>query len=645
MTFHRIGFLALAVVVGWTSASPAQQLLDIVPRDVTAAIAVRNLNELIRKGDKLVEETQLQMPIRPSQLFDFGAQALGIRGGFDRERPVAILLVLPENEAMPPFEFFVAILPFTDLDQMAANFGFPEGRLKPDKLVKLDPANQPFGKFVFVRDKHLFVGDNEKAMQRVIKSKSVGAELSKDRREALNRADLLVHINPRATSGEWPKALKAVQEEIGKTTADAEERKNLQEFISGLESVRSFFVALRVGGGLGFSFLADFPKDQARGGNAFLAALASGTGGSDLRGLPEGNLLVAQGIRGDGAKGALVARALLDFFLKHVFETQQVLSAADRPMFAGVFQEVWQRLQGSRWGLYQSSDESRFGLFTLVAVLDTQDAGQFLAEMKTLARLAQGTLDLKPDNKDDSALIRKLVVELGDPTYRVRQSATTKLRLIGEPALPHLEKLIGNSDLEVSRRAQRIRDGIAAVAAERRKELLAKGLPKLVRPSLTFFPKAEERSGNKVDIVRVKLSDSDSPLTKQLQQLLGPDWDKIRLAAHGKQVVVLLGSDTELLDQAVKNLKDEAPGLAAAKPLAGFHRLAHPERKIEFHIALHNTLALITSPENLPRPLPKAGESLTSFSLAVEGHQLQLDLWLPSAEIRLLARNKNFFGW
>lgn len=637
--FRRSGVLALAVLIGGAGTAPAQGMLDVLSSEAAFGVGVRNLNDLIRKGDKLIEETQLQLPLRPSQLFDIGLQQfLNIQGGLDRERPTVLMLLMPENVPQPPESLVVAV-PFTDLDQMAANFGLGQGQLKPGKVVEA-AAGRPFGKFVFASGRHVLLGDSEKALERVRKGRPASRDLSAERRKALDQADLLVYVNPRQTRGEWSKMMKELQAQLVKNAHDPKENDAIQTFVTDLETVRHFFAAVRVGGGLGVSFLADFP--EAKDPNAFLAALGSGDGGSDLKGLPAGGVLAAQALRGDGEKGALVARAFIDHFLKELLETKQVISATDRPMFVGLFQEVWQRLRGSRWALYQNGDETRHGLFSLVAILDPEDARRFLADMRTLARLGAGKLELGKDKKDKGDVIAKLVKELGDPTYRVRQSATTKLRLIGEPALPHLEKVIAKADLETSRRAGRLRDQIAASAAERRKALLGKGVPALLRPSLTLFPEAEKIVGTRVDVFTLQLNEKDEGLAKQMQQLLGPDWNKVRLAAHGKQVVVMLGSDPELLGVTLKNLQEDQPGLAAAPGLANFHRLARPERKLEFHLALQSTAALVTDPANLPRPRPQPGQSLTSFSLAVEGRQLQLDLWLPSDEIRLLVRNKNF---
>ncbi len=47
----------------------------------------------------------------------------------------------------------------------------------------------------------------------------------------------------------------------------------------------------------------------------------------------------------------------------------------------------------------------------------------------------------------------------------------------------------------------------------------------------------ETLDGQKVDVVGIKLADKEFAAAKQYEKLFGPDWNKLRLAVHGKQVV------------------------------------------------------------------------------------------------------------
>src|SRR5207244_9730327 len=120
--------------------------------------------------------------------------------------------------------------------------------------------------------------------------------------------------------------------------------------------------------------------------------------------------------------------------------------------------------------------------------------------------------------------------------YAVRDSATTKLQLIGEPGLPYLEKAIKSPDLETSRRAEHIKREIVQAAEARRKELLSGNIARAVKPSFAFLDKGEETAGKKVRLVAVKLPKKDAAYARPLSQLLGPEWNRVRLAIVGKQV-------------------------------------------------------------------------------------------------------------
>src|SRR5262245_36498956 len=80
------------------SPAAAQTMLDLVPKDGAASIAIRNLDELIERGDEFLNGSAIKVPLRPSQLFDMGIAFLGIQRGYDRKRSAAIALLPPQNK-------------------------------------------------------------------------------------------------------------------------------------------------------------------------------------------------------------------------------------------------------------------------------------------------------------------------------------------------------------------------------------------------------------------------------------------------------------------------------------------------------------------------------------------------------------------
>jgi hypothetical protein len=646
MKLARAAALGLATLLACSAAAPAgQSLLDLVPADAGAAVAIRNLNDLKKKGDKFITDTELKVPLRPSQFFEMAYQFLGINAGVNFDGSAAIVLANPAKVGIEAGnwraldQLLVAAVPFTDLDKLAPSFGLKAAKLKPGKVVPGKGMN--FGTFFCARGKHLFLGNNEKAVAAVANAKTLAADLPAHRRKVLIGADLLIHFGVETFVKEWTKMLEGDWMTSLGRPGEKEEQEAIRQFAKALARLRYWVGGVRFDGGLGINFLAVFPKNAVGAARKFLTALAGGAGPARLTGLPRGRVIAAEASRGHGARTAVLAKVFFNFLLRNTVETRHILSAADRPNFVSVFTEVWRRLRGSRVAVYQTDNEPRLGLFTLAGILDTDDPEKFLADMRELARMADGSkLDLKTRTGPDSdvAKIERLVRDLADNRYRVRQAAETRLALLGEPALPFIEKAVKSDDLEVSRRAGRLHARISRAAALRRKELLSRRLTRTLRPALAFVPRAEERAGHRVHVVAIKLTGADKAYVSQLRQLLGPDWDKIRLAVHGKSVVVLWGSDVRLLDATLKNLQEGKPGLAEAKGLAAFDRHSNPARQVEFHVAMAGVLALIAPPRGYRPDLGGPGRPLTSVALTLDPDRVQLDVRVPSQEIKALAQ-------
>jgi hypothetical protein len=207
--------------------------------------------------------------------------------------------------------------------------------------------------------------------------------------------------------------------------------------------------------------------------------------------------------------------------------------------------------------------------------------------------------------------------------------------------LPYLDKARASGDLEVSRRATRLRDQIVQAAAERRKNLLEQNWVRRLQPTFALIPRAEKRGAYDIDVVRIKLSDKDKVAENPLRQVFGPEWNNVRLAVHGKKIIVLLGSETKLLDTALQNLEESKPGLAGAAALRTFTTRGNPERRLEFHLSMNKILGLITSGAAAEGLQAKDG-TLSSLAISLDPDRMQLDVWIPAAEFRILAKRFPF---
>jgi hypothetical protein len=522
------------------------------------------------------------------------------------------------------------------LDTFATNFDIKKGDLKPDTLVtgkgKNNRGNATFGGFCYARGGHVFFGTHAKAVLNVAKGKRAGEDLPAARRQAFDRADILLHVNAKALAPLVKDMLNNMERNLEKH-AQGEDVKVGRQLIATLRTIETTWVGIRVDEGLGVSWVNTFARTGEETARKFLSALQGGAGAVDLAGLPEGRLLVAQAFRGDGSQNAPLMRALFGMLLQKTVEVKGVLAPLDRDNFLGVFGEIWSHFRGTRFALYANADRLKHGLVSGVAILDVDNPEKFLAELRLLTRFAGLADEPSPAGKPRLPVLKELVDNLGSERYAVRESAAVRLRLAGEPALPYLEKAIASEDPEVRRRATLIKDRIVAVAVQRRKELLS---AEAVRPVhvLFGFAKPERLDDQRVDVVRIKLSDKAA--TEKLRDLLGPDGDRIRLAVQGKQVIVLLGSDQNLLRVALTNLKEGKRGLAQAPPLAGAREHLSPMRGLEFDVSLAAAHALWTAAD-LAQP-GKLPASLTSFAITAGPDFLQFDVWLPAAEFKVIEK-------
>jgi hypothetical protein len=64
--------LVCTVLLGISSRASAQAAIDLLPQDAIVSIAVRDLDDLMKKGDKFLTDSEIRMPVRPSELFDQG---------------------------------------------------------------------------------------------------------------------------------------------------------------------------------------------------------------------------------------------------------------------------------------------------------------------------------------------------------------------------------------------------------------------------------------------------------------------------------------------------------------------------------------------------------------------------------------------
>jgi hypothetical protein len=364
-----------------------------------------------------------------------------------------------------------------------------------------------------------------------------------------------------------------------------------------------------------------------------------------LAGLPDGRVVAAVATHGDGrhhsailAEGApRIAVELWQF----PSELREWLRHSTLP---AVFSNLRQRLSGLRLAVYENEHPATHGPFSVAVVLDCKDPQEFLREMRELLHFADGG-DLPPADGDGKSrgaveVARALVARLGAPEFRERESASVKLALLGEPALPLLEEAQKSDDPEISFRARELHARIAEAAAARRRELLAGGPLFDVHPRYTWFGGTENLDGRNVDVIEVDLPEAEQRHAERLRGLFGPDWRRLRVVAHDGAVIIAAGSRPALLAELLDHRRAGLEGLAARSDVKAFTSVGGPSRQIQLHVAAGRLFAVPNADQ------AEADSSVTpavsSFGLSVTPAAVRADIFLPTAEIKRLARDRKW---
>lgn len=626
-------------------AKPAVQVTDLIPANACAALAVRNLKELRTKGDDFVQKTKAKVPLRPSQGFAMALAGIGIKQGLDESGSAAVIFVNlkaigHQTAGLRALEEgIVVVAPFLHLDQIAANYEIPPKDLADGKIVKKTATPKRWmGSYFAVRRKHLIIGNTEKAVQSVLTATPLSKELVASQRSAFSNVEILFHLGTKAWGDNWDDLLREIEKGvIPKNQEYGPESVLVRELAGAMKSLKFGLLGMRIENGLAFNVLAQFDREPTT--RKVLQRIAGNANGSTLNGLPAGNVISAFAINGPASSSIPVAEAIIGMALRYFVKSKEFVSAAHQPALVGVFGEVWHRLKGSRAAMYRNPKPTEHGPYSLVAILETGDSKKFLADMRQLAMFVNRSgmkLSSEKGKGIDEATVKKLVSELGHDEYRVRTAATVKLSLIGTPALPYLNVVLKTSkDAETLARARGLKKLILAASSDQKTKTIRQDLLTRLKPKFDYYPASETRNGHAVDIVKLKLSGNNVAVQPSLRAVFGRDWDKVRIATIGNQAVVLLGTNTNLFEEAVNNLVKKRDGLAASGSFGRFRKLRDANSKVEFHLSVVKAAAAVES----KKVGPAAGDDgLSALALSAGSEHLRLDVHFSMADVAAVLR-------
>ncbi len=634
--------LVLLLLPGRLLPQPAKpsDIFEVIPKDASAAVVLRSIHDFGTKGKKLLRDLELPGDEEIDKVVGAVYKAVGITGGVDEKAPLAVAILQGNKEraGLDALEDLVLLIPISDRDKILAGFKLQK---KPDDGDVVDTNNGGFigPKALVVRGNYLCLALSGAPLKRLTNE---SLAVSAAEKQQFADADILLYLGKRAWPIVWGDYLNHLDRYFGRRT-DEEERKVGRQFIKGVHATDHSFISVRLDGGVRLRSNMVFDVKNDKDAQAMLEMLKAGTRRSSVKGLPDGRAMAALGWAGEGSKNGILTKLFFDVFLEGPLPGKlndlPIFASTDYPSVVAVTHDLSQQLKGVRVGLYHNLNEKELGLFNAVAVIDTADGPAFLKEIRTLSKIANLTeADLKLPETLKLVDLEKLANDLNSGNFKIRQSAATRLLLIRSPALPHLQKVIDKpASLEQKRRAEGIKKDLDHAAEQGRKDLLMpKEMPRTLRAKFAIAEEVEKRAGVPIDVLKMSLNTRNAALLKQIQQLLGPNWDKLRLAVVGDQVVVLMGSDVALLDQTIANLKAGKDGLAGSKLFAGFDKRADKNRTAEMHGSAQAFLGLLASEWKLPAKLFRDPPALTSFAISFEADRLQIDLWVPTRELRTM---------
>lgn len=624
LAFLLTFFVALSGVTQEPNVKPRTLEFDVVPSDAVIAITIRDLSDLKRRIIALSKQTDAQL----ASMLTIGASMgpsiirdhLGFGQSLDESGSAAFVGFGAENA-------FALIMPITSTADAANAFNVNQQDLAAGKLIR-NPKHDWIGADVWLgaKGKYLVMGHQD-AVAKTLKAGGLSKRLDKETQAIFAADDLFVTLD-------FAKIRELV--EAGEIQPNRVSRLlpiDLGLAIEG-EHNRACF-GLSVEHGFDGTFLLDFEGAESR---KVLTKLQNQSNKSNLNGLPTGRIIVAISRSSGPESGELIREAAESSDLGYLTGIRGLIAPLHVAGLTGILDDGLSRIPISRAALYRNEDAERSGAFCMISILDADDAKEFIKEIRELVPIFNASLypDRDLDDQINEQAIAKMVSFLAHENRRARDFMTAKLRLVGRHALSPLREAAKSDDPQVRSRAEQLIRDIESDLSTERAKFLSGRITSGLQPNFGYIADFERRDGQVVDAIRMDLTEQDQTVTPKLRTLLGPDWNKVRLTIVNDQLVVMLGSNTSMLDETIKNLRSGSLGVEAEHHYSEFRRQLPGELMSELHFSMADAVAL-TGKSNANDDAP-ADNGTTSMGLSVSPQQVRFDFFIPVAELNALKK-------
>ena len=599
----------------------------VIPKNSVGSISFRDLSELKQKFLALSKQSDGNVSAILSIVATSGEYLfrdyLGLGVSF-RPRGSAVIAGFGKEQAVS------LTLPVTDAADVSTAFEVDKEKLASGNLFKYEPM--AFGRERWMGLKsdptgsYLVVGP-QRAVVKTQHSKGLQTELSKVAQDAFRHDDLLLTLNVAKAQAELEKG------------EGREVRDFMGPFFASFASLYDEHEIQRISLGLGFEqaligkLMMEFDGDVSKGN---LQRLQNNDRPCDLSGLPTGRLLFATS-RSTGPESAELIRKGASLVAQELarapdLKGSDVLSPHHFAGLIGISEHGLAHVPVSRAAVYQTATPERDGGFCLIMILDTDDGDVFMKELREFLPALNIAVD--PSRKLDESLnaetIQRMVTKLGHPNERVRVLMATKLRLVGRHALRPLRAATYSEDADYREAAKKLIHDITFDMTSEQKEFLASDAVSQFKPDFRYAADFEHRAGKAVDVVQLQLKKNEEALIPQLRTALGPDWNKVRISQVNDQIVVMLGSSTDLFDQAVRNTVGGLPGIEGEEQFKRFRAEAPKQMMAEAHLSQRRAIRLNRGEDAAPEVGDKV---VSSVGLSVWPQRVEVDFLVPPEEI------------
>ena len=577
----------VAILLGFFAAfhipsADAQQptMTEIVPQSASHALIFRNVNELKQRGDEVTAELGFNSGM--STLFSMiGAQLL-VTGAADDNLPCGIMWFEPELIGEPEVKQtwqkpVAAAVAIADTKKLAESLKVDHEKFRAGMIIEKD--HSAFGhksRFYRMIDRYLWVVSHEKLYDVLKDTRPLAQMIPRSRLESVDLADFLIEISAKSRELKQDASQERAEQWIkSREDLDTAEADAIREWFSIVYSASYGVFTGRVDRGLELSLQVFFDQDASPELRQRILKFSPPAEGVTLAGLPSGDLLFGHAARTDstGIHAALTAviREYNGTWWSGLRQVQdrKFISQLEQLKLLGLFGEIWPLTSRYKAGLYREENVAAHGLVSMAAILKTDNPDRLIRELEMLASIIDRTAfdagSKVEDGANTEALVRKLILQLGNDDFQRRQSATTRLVLIGEPALTLVAEARLSRLPEVARRATQIEKLIQEELKVKRDAALGSSVLAQAKPVFIFHPAAEQRVGISVDIMEVRVNEQ-SELKYGLPVLAGPQWSRIRLVKFDQHVAVFFGSNMERLDEMIANVLSLERGIDVALP-------------------------------------------------------------------------------